>query len=220
MSNHRNYFKFAAIAIAVSAASPLLADETRVMVDKGTHHYVYYRDHDIYFAPDSKTYYWMSNGSWQAGQALPTEYQGYISSGGVNVDLDTMRPYERNDYVISHYKNSDPSTQQTTTTERKVSDNGATQTTTSTTTTTSKHSYVYYGDRDIYFAPDTKTYFWMADGSWKSGTTLPPESQPYVRNGGVKIELDTDRPYDRNEYVIAHYKNGHDHDDDLKHNDH
>jgi hypothetical protein len=214
MSIHRNYLKLAVIAVAISAALPVLADETTVTVDKGTHHYVYYRDHDIYFAPESKTYYWNNNGSWQSGSALPSEYQGYISSGGVNVDLDTLRPYERNDYVVSHYKNGDPSTQQMTTTERKTSDNGAT---TTTTTTTTKHSYVYYGDHDIYFAPDTKTYFWMADGSWKSGATLPTESQPYVRNGGVKIELDTDRPYDRNEYVIAHYKSGRDHDDNIKH---
>jgi len=30
---------------------------------------------------------------------------------------------------------------------------------------------------------------------------------PYVRSKGVTIELDTDRPYERHEYVIAHYKN-------------
>jgi hypothetical protein len=122
-------------------------------------------------------------------------------------------PYERNDYVVAHYKNASPE-RETTTTERTTTDNGLTSTTT--TTTTTKHRYVYYGDHDIYFAPDTRTYYWMDNGRWTSGTALPPENQAYIRSGGVQIELDTDRPYERNDYVIAHYKHKHDrdHDDD------
>jgi hypothetical protein len=73
---------------------------------------------------------------------------------------------------------------------------------------------VYYGDHDIYFAPDTRTYYWMDNGRWTSGTTLPVEDQPYIRSGGVQIDLDTDRPYERHDYVIAHYKHHRDHDDD------
>lgn len=84
--------------------------------------------------------------------------------------------------------------------------------TTTTTTTTTKHHYVYYSDHDIYFAPETKTYYWMSNGTWIAGTTLPVEYQPYVRTKGVTIELDTEKPYERHEYVIAHYK--HHHDDD------
>jgi len=81
------------------------------------------------------------------------------------------------------------------------------QSTTTTTTTVTKHNYVYYPEHDIYFAPESKTYYWMSNGNWISGTTLPPEDMPYVRSKGVTIELDTDRPYERHEYVIAHYKN-------------
>lgn len=88
------------------------------------------------------------------------------------------------------------------------------QTTTTTTTTVTKHNYVYYPEHDIYFAPDSKTYFWMSGGKWISGTNLPPEDLPYVRSRGVTIELDTDRPYERHDYVIAHYKNKVDRDDD------
>jgi hypothetical protein len=209
MSIHRSHIvKLAAVAIAVSAALPVLADET-VVVEKGNHHYTYYRDHDIYFSPESRTYYWMEDGKWQSGPALPQEDQRYISQGGVDIQLDTERPYERNDYVVTHYKNGngDPTTQETRTTS---SDSG---TTTTTTTTTTKHKYVYYGDRDIYFSPETNTYYWMADNKWQSGPVLPPSVQEYVRSGGVAIELDTDRPYERNEYVIAHYKRVHDRDD-------
>jgi len=92
----------------------------------------------------------------------------------------------------------------------------ADQSTTTTTTVTKRH-YVYYPEHDIYFAPESKTYYWQSNGNWISGTTLPPEDLPYVRTRGVSIELDTDRPYERHDYVIAHYKHhdrDHDHDDD------
>jgi hypothetical protein len=95
-----------------------------------------------------------------------------------------------------------------------------TETTETTTTTTVKqgnHQYVYYGDHDIYFAPETRTYYWQEGSAWRSGTELPPASRSYITNGGVKIELDTDRPYERNEWVIQHYKHGHDRDDDGDH---
>jgi len=211
MSNHRSFSKIAALAIAVSAALPALADTT-VSVEHGKHHYVYYSDKDIYYAPESKTYWWVENGKWQSGPSVPRESQDYVvRAKGIDIDLDTERPYERNDYVVSHYKNAEP--RETTTTERTTSDNGVTSTTT--TTTTTKHRYVYYGDHDIYFAPDTRTYYWMNNGRWTSGTTLPTEDQPYIRSGGVQIELDTDRPYERHDYVIAHYKHrDHDRNDD------
>jgi hypothetical protein len=211
MSIHRNYVKIAAMALAISAALPALADDTAVMVGKDRHHYVFYRDHDIYFSPETETYFWRDNGSWLSGPILPPEFRRYISKGGIDIELDTMRPFERNDYVVSRYKADEPTTQQTTTTERSTSDNGTT--TTTTTTTTTKHQYVYYGDHDIFFAPDTKTYYWQASGRWQSGAVLPPDVEPFVRNGGVTIELDTDRPYERHDYVIAHYKQKHDRDD-------
>ena len=93
------------------------------------------------------------------------------------------------------------------------------KTTTTTTTTTTKHSYVYYRDHDIYYSPETKTYFWQSNGTWTSGTALPPDATTYVKSGGVKIELDTVRPYERHDYVIAHYKTKpmKDHDEDEEH---
>lgn len=210
MSNHRSFSKIAALAIAVSAALPALADTT-VSVERGKHHYVYYSDKDIYYAPDTKMYYWVENGRWQSGPSVPLEDQDYVvRAKGIDIDLDTDRPYERNDYVVAHYKNVEPS-RETTTTERTSTDNGMT---TTTTTTTTKHRYVYYGDHDIFFSPETHTYYWQSNGRWISGNVLPAEDQPYIRSGGVTIELDTDRPYERHDYVIAHYKHRHDHDDD------
>ena len=81
-------------------------------------------------------------------------------------------------------------------------------------THTGKHHYVYYGDKQIYFAPESKTYYWQTDGKWVSGTTLPEEDRSYVTTAkGVEFDLDTDRPYEKHEWVIAHVKH-HDHDDD------
>jgi hypothetical protein len=87
-----------------------------------------------------------------------------------------------------------------------------TKTTTTTVTHTGPHEYVYYGDHDIYFAPETKTYYWQENGNWRSGVDLPAESRAYIRTGGVKIQLDTDKPYERNDWVIEHYRHHHDND--------
>ena len=206
MSNHRSFSKIAALAIAVSAALPALADTT-VSVEHGKHHYVYYSDKDIYYAPESKTYWWVENGKWQSGPSVPRESQDYVvRAKGIEIDLDTERPYERNDYVVAHYKNAEP--RETTTTERTTTDNGLTSTTT--TTTTTKHRYVYYGDHDIYFAPETKTYYWREGSDWRSGIELPVESRTYITKGGVNVDLDTERPYEKHEWAVEHYKK-HDH---------
>jgi hypothetical protein len=213
MNAHRNLTRLAALAIAVSAALPALAD-TAVSVDNGRHHYVFYSDKDIYYAPETHKYFWVEDGHWRSGTTLPPAEQDYVvRAKGIDIDLDTEVPYERNDYVVSKYRGVDVSpSRETTTTERTLNPDGST----TTTTTTTKRRYVYYGDHDIYFAPDRRVYYWRDNGRWVSGTTLPPTYESYVRSGGVDIELDTDRPYERNSYVIAHYGHRHvrDRDDD------
>lgn len=210
----RSITTLAALALAVSAALPATA-ETTVTVEKNRHHYVYYSDKDIYYSPERKIYYWIDDGKWVSGPSLPRDDADYIvKAKGIDIDLDTDKPYERNDYVASHYRRG-PVTSETTTTERSFNPDGST----TTTTTTTKHRYVYYGDRDVYFAPDTKTYYWLSDGRWLSGPTLPAELEPFARSGGVTIELDTARPYERNEYVIAHYGHRHGRDRDRDHDD-
>ena len=71
-----------------------------------------------------------------------------------------------------------------------------------------KHTYVYYGDKDIYYAPDTKIWFYREgdNGEWKSAQVLPDTYQPYVKNKGITISLNTERPYEQNEYVVKTYK--------------
>jgi len=95
-------------------------------------------------------------------------------------------------------------------------------TTTTTTVKTTKHHYVYYGEHQIYFAPETKTYYWQNNGAgeWQSGAVLPEADQVFVRTGGVQIDLDTDHPYERNAWVREHYQDKRDGDDKRDHEQH
>jgi hypothetical protein len=109
MNMRYSFITATAMAIGFAAAMPAIAQstqttETTVTTVKGHHHYVYYGDHDIYFAPETKTYYWQQDGAWKSGEELPVASRGYVTSGGMKIDLDTERPYERNDQVIKQYK--------------------------------------------------------------------------------------------------------------------
>jgi hypothetical protein len=181
----RHTLRVAGLALAIAAAFPALADTT-VSVQGNSRHYVYYRDHDIYYAPDTRTYYWTAGGSWHWGDTLPEAWRRDVERGGIEIELDTDRPYERHDYVVSRYQHHS---------DTRI-DRAA------------RRHYVYYRDHDIYYAPDSRTYYWRTDGRWRSGDALPESSRRYVTSGGIEIELDTDRPYERHDYVVAQYGAG------------
>ena len=111
----RHYFIAAAMlgagfvlaAPAMSQTTETTETVTTTTVKKGNHRYVYYGDHDIYFAPESKTYYWREGSEWRSGLEVPVESRTYITRGGIDIDLDTERPYERNEWVVEHYKHRD-----------------------------------------------------------------------------------------------------------------
>jgi hypothetical protein len=95
-----------ALAIGFASAAPALvhADETTVTTTTTKHHYTYYPEHEIYFAPESKTYYWRNGEKWESGVTLPEADRAYVTTGGVQIDLDVDRPYEKHEWVIKHYK--------------------------------------------------------------------------------------------------------------------
>ena len=104
MRIHRSLIMAVLVAFGIGAAPALFAD-TSVTVEKtGKHHYVYYADHQIYYAPETKTYYWQTDGRWESGTALPEADRSYVRSGGIQIDLDTDKPYERHEWVLAHYK--------------------------------------------------------------------------------------------------------------------
>jgi len=202
MKTHRRIVAATTLALAMSLALPASAEKALV-VGNTKHSYVYYRDHEIYFQPETKLYYWREGGEWQTGSVLPTASRSYVTSGGVTIELETERPYDKHAEVVSRHASIGP--QGTTTTEETVATHADGSSTT--TTTTTKHEYVYYRDHDIYFAPRDKTYYWQVDGEWQSGPELPLASRSFVSHGGVNIKLDTDRPHTRHDYVVTHYKN-------------
>ena len=109
MNMRHGFITLTVLAIGFATALPAMAQQTTetttvTTVQKGHHRYVYYGDHDIYFAPESKTYYWQEGNEWRSGMELPQSSRSYITTGGVDIDLDTERPYERNEWVVKHYK--------------------------------------------------------------------------------------------------------------------
>jgi hypothetical protein len=93
-----------AIGFAVALPSATFADTT---VKIGKHHYVYYADHEIYYAPDTKVYYWRDGERWVSGTALPEADRAYVTTQGYPIDLETEHPYERHEWVLKHYKDHD-----------------------------------------------------------------------------------------------------------------
>ena len=84
-----------------------------------------------------------------------------------------------------------------------------------------KHRYVYYPSAEVYYAPETRMWFWLGGNGWQAGVSLPLALQGYVQVGGINIGLDVDRPYLRNDYVVRRYGGHHrqwrDDDDDQGH---
>ncbi len=70
-----------------------------------------------------------------------------------------------------------------------------------------KHEYIYYREREIYYAPETSLWFWIDGGDWRVGARLPERYQQFT-SSGVRIELGTDRPYVEHRYVVEHYGKG------------
>ena len=70
-----------------------------------------------------------------------------------------------------------------------------------------KHEYIYYREREIYYAPEVRQWFWIDGGDWRVGARLPERYQQFT-SGGVRVELDTDRPYTEHRYVVDHYGKG------------
>lgn len=67
------------------------------------HHYVYYPNGEMYYAPRRHLWFWLTGNGWQAGVELPMALRAYARVGGVDIELDAARPYQRHAYVRRHY---------------------------------------------------------------------------------------------------------------------
>lgn len=70
-----------------------------------------------------------------------------------------------------------------------------------------KHRYTYYPQREIYYAPESRLWFWLDGGDWRFGASLPVGYQQYT-TGGISIELGSDRPYTEHNDVVREYGRG------------
>ncbi len=69
----------------------------------GGYSYVYYPQRHIYYAPQSRYWYWQDRGAWRSGYYLPSAYASF-AVGGINIMLDADRPYTRHAYVVERYR--------------------------------------------------------------------------------------------------------------------
>lgn len=70
-----------------------------------------------------------------------------------------------------------------------------------------KHQYVYYRDREIYYEPERRLWFWIDGGAWRVGASLPAYYQQFTSRG-VTIELGSDTPYSEHRDVVREYGKG------------
>jgi hypothetical protein len=70
---------------------------------------------------------------------------------------------------------------------------------------TREYRYVYYPERQVYYAPATQSWFWLNGGNWQVGVNLPRQFQVQSAGNGVPVVLHSSRPYVEHVYVEEHY---------------
>jgi hypothetical protein len=82
-----------------------------------------------------------------------------------------------------------------------------------------EYRYVYYPAQRVYYAPETRSWFWLHGSNWQAGLTLPHHYQFSAQIGGIPVVLQSSRPYIEHVYVEERYgrpwRNTHYH--DVKH---
>jgi hypothetical protein len=68
-----------------------------------------------------------------------------------------------------------------------------------------EYRYVYYPTQQVYFAPETRSWFWLNGSAWQGGLNLPAQRHVNAASGGVSVLLNTPRPYVEHVYVEEHY---------------
>lgn len=94
-----------AAAVSALPVAPALADPPPWAPAHGLrakqHRYVYYPEYQVYYAPETRLWFWFGGGQWRAGASLPAGLVG--AAPGISLVLDTGHPYERHDYVVQQY---------------------------------------------------------------------------------------------------------------------
>jgi hypothetical protein len=75
---------------------------------RAKHRYTYYRDHEIYYSPESSVWFWMDRDrEWHVGARLPARLQQFTVHG-ISVELGSDKPYREHAYVVERYGKGPP----------------------------------------------------------------------------------------------------------------
>ncbi len=138
----------------------------------------------------------------------------YPGKGVVTTKTTTTTTPNTADTSPSHTTSTTTSTKTTTTTvTTKTTSDGVTTQTSQTTVESSDGSaaeqalYTYFPDAAIYYNQTKKVYFYMQDGKWQSGPTLP-QAIVIDKMESVEVTLNTDTPYIEHEIIAKKYPKG------------
>jgi hypothetical protein len=69
------------------------------------------------------------------------------------------------------------------------------------------YQYVYYPEAEVYFVPETRVYWWFADGVWVTGPAIPVGIE---LGSSVQLRVDAPEPWRHHEVIVKRYP-GHRH---------
>jgi hypothetical protein len=69
-----------------------------------------------------------------------------------------------------------------------------------------RYRYVYYPQREFYYAPDRGLWFWIDGDRWQAGKRLPRYYERYRSGPAYTVVLVEERPYRRHHEVRRLYR--------------
>jgi hypothetical protein len=68
------------------------------------YHYMYYPDQEVYFVPETSTYWWLKDGAWISGPRVP---EGISLGARVNLDVDAREPWHHHEVIVKRFPHHD-----------------------------------------------------------------------------------------------------------------
>ena len=67
------------------------------------------------------------------------------------------------------------------------------------------YNYIYYPSRQVYFSPQSQTWYWTDGRRWEANNRLPYFINIDARFGGIPVVLSSPQPYVYHQYVEQNY---------------
>src|SRR5689334_9632139 len=110
--NRFNKFCWSLLAAAGLAGLAIITPSARgdvaIHIDVGgppaprpvIYHYEYYPDAEVYYVPETRVYWYMSDGVWVSGPAVPV---GIELGARVRLDVDAREPWRHHEVIVNRY---------------------------------------------------------------------------------------------------------------------